>query len=237
MTQQLKANCLKRFVCLGVIGLTLKDVKVAARVIALVSVYVMYYLTISGIGDDSMFKYPASAITASPLGIECYSMRLVRFRCGRGSSDLRVDKMTTYRFGDIPTTQLCSGFHAANLTLIGIECVAVFPPHQVVTHTHFTGGNRTLTVLAIPSNLLSAPAIIGRAVSLYALVVHEAKPMCGVLARAAIYGACIHAYNVGNSTPRYKALGNSWAVPVARWVGERIQAVENVQAELLPSAT
>lgn len=26
--------------------------------------------------------------------------------------------------------------------------------------------------------------------------------------------------------PRYKALGNSWAVPVARWIGERIQQVE-----------
>ena len=26
--------------------------------------------------------------------------------------------------------------------------------------------------------------------------------------------------------PRYKALGNSWAVPVFRWVGERIAMVE-----------
>jgi len=26
--------------------------------------------------------------------------------------------------------------------------------------------------------------------------------------------------------PRYKALGNSWAVPCARWIGERIEAVE-----------
>jgi DNA (cytosine-5)-methyltransferase 1 len=25
--------------------------------------------------------------------------------------------------------------------------------------------------------------------------------------------------------PRYKALGNSWAVPVVRWIGERIDAV------------
>lgn len=25
--------------------------------------------------------------------------------------------------------------------------------------------------------------------------------------------------------PRYKALGNSWAVPNVRWIGERIQAV------------
>jgi DNA (cytosine-5)-methyltransferase 1 len=27
--------------------------------------------------------------------------------------------------------------------------------------------------------------------------------------------------------PRYKALGNSFAVPVVRWIGERIQAMEN----------
>ena len=26
--------------------------------------------------------------------------------------------------------------------------------------------------------------------------------------------------------PRYKALGNSWAVPCARWIGERIAAVD-----------
>jgi len=29
--------------------------------------------------------------------------------------------------------------------------------------------------------------------------------------------------------PRYKALGNSIAVPVLRWIGERIQAVENIR--------
>jgi DNA (cytosine-5)-methyltransferase 1 len=28
--------------------------------------------------------------------------------------------------------------------------------------------------------------------------------------------------------PRYKALGNSFAVPVVRWIGERIQMVENL---------
>jgi DNA (cytosine-5)-methyltransferase 1 len=30
--------------------------------------------------------------------------------------------------------------------------------------------------------------------------------------------------------PRYKAIGNSWAVPVASWVGQRIQAVEEISA-------
>lgn len=29
--------------------------------------------------------------------------------------------------------------------------------------------------------------------------------------------------------PRYKALGNSMAVPVMRWIGERIQQVENIK--------
>lgn len=29
-------------------------------------------------------------------------------------------------------------------------------------------------------------------------------------------------------TPRYKALGNSMAVPVMRWLGERIQVVDEI---------
>ena len=31
--------------------------------------------------------------------------------------------------------------------------------------------------------------------------------------------------------PRYKALGNFWAVPVVRWIGERINAVEQIKHE------
>jgi DNA (cytosine-5)-methyltransferase 1 len=31
--------------------------------------------------------------------------------------------------------------------------------------------------------------------------------------------------------PRYKALGNSMAVNVMRWIGERIQSVENIEIE------
>jgi DNA (cytosine-5)-methyltransferase 1 len=36
--------------------------------------------------------------------------------------------------------------------------------------------------------------------------------------------------------PRYKALGNSMAVPVMRWIGERIEAVEDVLAPALLEA-
>jgi DNA (cytosine-5)-methyltransferase 1 len=31
--------------------------------------------------------------------------------------------------------------------------------------------------------------------------------------------------------PRYKAMGNSMAVPVMRWIGERIQMVEEIKIE------
>jgi DNA (cytosine-5)-methyltransferase 1 len=47
----------------------------------------------------------------------------------------------------------------------------------------------------------------------YTLVPHRGKPMA--------------------DGPRYKALGNSMAVPVMRWIGERIQAVENLRADRL----
>lgn len=36
--------------------------------------------------------------------------------------------------------------------------------------------------------------------------------------------------------PRYKALGNSWAVNVARWVGRRIEMIEQIAAEKRRSA-
>lgn len=45
----------------------------------------------------------------------------------------------------------------------------------------------------------------------YTLVPHRGKPMA--------------------DSPRYKALGNSMAVPVMRWIGERIAAVEALQNE------
>ena len=32
-------------------------------------------------------------------------------------------------------------------------------------------------------------------------------------------------------TPRYKALGNSFAVPVVRWIGERMQMVQDIMDE------
>jgi len=35
--------------------------------------------------------------------------------------------------------------------------------------------------------------------------------------------------------PRYKALGNSWAVPNVRWIGERINAAERIHKAQAPT--
>lgn len=44
------------------------------------------------------------------------------------------------------------------------------------------------------------------------------------------YTAVPHRGKPAADGPRYKALGNSWAVPCARWIGERINAVEQITA-------
>jgi DNA (cytosine-5)-methyltransferase 1 len=42
------------------------------------------------------------------------------------------------------------------------------------------------------------------------------------------YTAVTHRGKPAADGPRYKALGNSWAVPVVRWIGRRLQSVENL---------
>jgi DNA (cytosine-5)-methyltransferase 1 len=44
------------------------------------------------------------------------------------------------------------------------------------------------------------------------------------------YTAVPHRSKPAADGPRYKALGNSWAVPCARWIGQRINAVEQITA-------
>jgi DNA (cytosine-5)-methyltransferase 1 len=45
------------------------------------------------------------------------------------------------------------------------------------------------------------------------------------------YTAIPHRGKPAADGPRYKALGNSWAVPVVRWIGERIAAVDALRIE------
>jgi hypothetical protein len=88
-------------------------------------------------------------------------------------------------------------------------------------------------VQALPTNFLAAPSVFGRPVLLNALVVHQAETVSCVLSTTAFNRTKNHIGHLQLNfldSIRYKALGNSWAVPVAAWIGERIEAVEAVQA-------
>jgi DNA (cytosine-5)-methyltransferase 1 len=50
------------------------------------------------------------------------------------------------------------------------------------------------------------------------------------------YTAVQHRGKPAADGPRYKALGNSWAVPCARWIGQRINAVEQIATQELEAA-
>jgi DNA (cytosine-5)-methyltransferase 1 len=45
------------------------------------------------------------------------------------------------------------------------------------------------------------------------------------------YTAVLHRGKPAADGPRYKALGNSWAVPCARWIGQRINQVEALHSQ------
>jgi len=45
------------------------------------------------------------------------------------------------------------------------------------------------------------------------------------------YTAIPYRNKIAADGPRYKSLGNSWATPCAKWIGERIEAVEAITAQ------
>jgi hypothetical protein len=114
---------------------------------------------------------------------------------------------------------------AINLFRVGVQRIAVSMPHLVVAHAHVSRRNWSVAVQARPANDLPAPSVFSSTVLLNSLVVHQAKAVSSVLPSASFNRASGH---VG-SLPNYidvKALGNSWAVPCAAWIGRRIEEVE-----------
>ena len=225
MLHQLKANQFKGLVRLGMVRRITEHMKVAPVIVALVAINMMYVLSALGSSNNAVFKYPAAAVSPSALGVKRYTVRPVTLCRGRSGADIGVYKETSLGLCDISTPDLCAGFGTTDLLFVGIESIAVLPPHEVMTHAHFTRRNWPFAVLAIPAYLLASPSVFWGSVALDALVVHKAEPMSSVLLFTAFNRACFHAPNVRKNSPKYKALGNSWAVPVVRYIGERIQEV------------
>jgi hypothetical protein len=225
MLHQLKANQLKGLMRLGMVRRIAEHMKVARVIVALVAINVMHMLPSLGASHNAMLKQSAWSVLPASLCIKSYTVRPVAFRCSRSGADIWEYKMTANRLGNVPAPKLRSRLHSSGLSTVSKECIAVLPPHLVVTHAHFTSGNRTFAVLAIPTNLLSSPPVICGPMTLDALVVHKAEAVSSMLLFTPFNLACFHAPNIRKNGPRYKALGNSWAVPVVRYIGEQIKRV------------
>lgn len=122
---------------------------------------------------------------------------------------------------------------AVLLLFVRVKRIAVPVPHLIVPDTQFARRNGPVTVLAGAANDAAGPSVLRGTVPHLALVVHQAKPVGGVSSAASIDGAgAIGSLGChAGSISRYKALGNSMAVPVMAWIGRRIDLVESLQAE------
>lgn len=162
------------------------------------------------------------------LCIKRLSVRAVSSLCARRGS--RCFAHSHRRHQLIAASQMLSGREAAHLLLVCIQWIAVAMPHLVVTHAHFTGGDGAVAVEAMPPDLFSSPAVLSGTMLFHSLVVHQTEAVGSMFSVASINSTCAHV-NSKVGLPAfylYKALGNSWAINCARWVGERIDAVDRI---------
>ena len=89
---------------------------------------------------------------------------------------------------------------------------------------------------------LPTPSMSWRDVPSASLVMHQAKAVCGVFSLAVRDTALavkfwwghwfLSSHEVPQNIHRYKALGNSMAVPCMSWIGERIEFVDRIKVEV-----
>ncbi len=192
----------------------------------------MDYLPLLCPGNFSVNPFPPPSPTATlSLRVKSHTVRPISlFKSWIGCWFWKL-KCRALGVGNISTPQLGANRHITDLLLVGVQRISMAAHHLVVPHAHFFCGNRAFTKLASPSNNPAAPFIFGRAMSLYALVVHKAKSIGGVLASAffnrasSVCFVCSHSHNITNREQKYYVLGNSMAVPCIAWIGRRIEAV------------
>jgi hypothetical protein len=124
----------------------------------------------------------------------------------------------------IAAPQVRSVWHPGNLSLVGVERVAVAAEHLVVPVAQVAGNRGPVAMQAWAAHDLSAPSVLRRAMPLHSLVVHEAQAVCGMFSTASLNRASPHS-RVFAHAPLY-SLGNSMAVNCMAWIGERIALME-----------
>lgn len=212
-------------------------------VVRRVKVNVMHDLARLCASELPMFpltSIPLAAI-AKPMRLDESRMRSVCLFDGWSDGWRCLSDLRNRRHHPVSTPFVFTARKTLDLLRIDVERVSMPMPHLVVAGAHFPCGDRAITVLARAANYLSAPTILGRSVFLDPFVVHQAKTIRGVLSTATGNAANLVENWRRHSNPaslwlpkRYhdKALGNSMAIPPMRWIGERIQSVDELLATM-----
>ena len=152
-------------------------------------------------------------------------------RCDHGG-DAVIDGTPTMRCGSNYSAHLAVAFHPTQDPISSTEvCHAIGANENataavaVDTYNHTVTGDYTGSLTTTGGPPLSGPGIL-QAMQVRRLTPRECERLQGfpddytaIPWRGKPASEC-------PDGPRYKALGNSWAVPVVRWIGERINRVE-----------
>lgn len=211
--------------------------KILSRVVHRRSVNVMHYL--SALCADNFTVFPFTAITfgaiAQPFRGVCLRVRLGCFlntwRCGWNC----LQRNSRRRNHLISAPQVFPRWKATDFLFVGEQRIVVSMPHLIMTDTHIPRSYGAVAIKASATNHPPGPSILRSAVLPHALVVHQTESTRSVFTTATLNRTLRHAYSFVNTLEhytRYKALGNSMAVPCMSWIGERIQAVHELTLQL-----
>lgn len=212
-----------------------KNMQVVGQVVCPVSINMVDYLSALGTSYFSMFPFASASIAAVPQSqsavLRC--RRTIRLGCRRLRCN-RHQAISGRRDHPVSAPSVLPWGKSLNLLGVGIQRVAVFAGHEVVTVAKVFGEHWSVAKGAGSANHFAAPSIVRRPVPLHSLVVHEAKVAGSVLPPASLYRAfsvfarCRHrqSFPFPKTLYSYKALGNSMAVNCMKWIGERIAMVE-----------
>jgi DNA (cytosine-5)-methyltransferase 1 len=157
----------------------------------------------TGIGEDGD---PAPTISTSHTPAICFDTTQMTSKANRSSP----------KHGD-PCHPLAAGAHA--------PAIAFKSGQSEAAGGIFTTEEFSPTLQAQNNGSTAVPSVMS-AMQVRRLTPEECEALQGF---PRSYTAVPHRGKPAADGPRYKALGNSWAVPCARWIGERIEAAAAIQ--------
>ena len=207
--------------------------QVLQLIVQRVAVNMVHDLPRLGIRNLAMFPFSATSLGAvtQSLGGKVSRVGFVGFFSGSQLSAHGSKGFGCWRDHFVSAAHVLARRKRLNLLGIGIQGVAVSVPHLVMPNAKLPGGDGPITVQTCAANFLAAPLVFRSPMLFYSLVVHQAKAMSRMFSTAIFDSAKWHSLFPIDCThlTGFKFLGNSWAVPCARWIGERIEAVERIR--------